>query len=390
LTDDASTSALAPKLNYGGAVLLNVGPGASTYLKFSLANVPAALHGSNISGAILVLYAETLSAPGAMDVYALTGPWSEATITYSNAPALGSRVLSGVAVAKIGYVSLDLTSAVQGWLDGTRPNDGIVLVPSAGSLLMASFDSKENILTSHPAQLSLVSAGPPGPQGPQGPTGATGPAGPSGPLGPPGPAGSQGPQGLEGLQGPQGAPGPGGLNGLVEFTTSAIFTVPAGITHIQVEIWGAGGGGSGFPANGGGGAGGYTRAVIAVVPGASFLVQIGAGGAGATLANGLAGNGQDSVFLDSGSNILVRATGGGGANSDVGGLGGMGGFGIPGSNRIVRSGGSGQIGSQLTLSTLPQGGVPPAGSVQPYGVAGGEGGYVNSASGGDGYALVAY
>jgi hypothetical protein len=56
------------------------------------------------------------------------------------------------------YLSLDVTSTVQAWLNGTLTNNGIALVPSSGSKI-------------HTARLPLVlvSAGPQGPQGAQGP-----------------------------------------------------------------------------------------------------------------------------------------------------------------------------------------------------------------------------
>jgi hypothetical protein len=59
-------------------------------------------------------------------------------------------------VSGTGYLSLDLTSTVQSWLSGASANNGIALVPSSGSAILASFDSKENILTGHTAQLSLA------------------------------------------------------------------------------------------------------------------------------------------------------------------------------------------------------------------------------------------
>src|SRR4029077_8264451 len=97
-------------------------------------------------------------------------------------------------------------------------------VPSSGSSIAVSFDSKENTSTSHDPELtvSMVSAGPPGPTGPAGPTGATGPQGPQGPQGATGPAGPQGPQGL---------PGPG-LSGLttVAFSATPVFDASQGST----------------------------------------------------------------------------------------------------------------------------------------------------------------
>jgi hypothetical protein len=205
LTDDSFTSSLTPKANYGTSIALVVSSGANTYLKFSFASLPSSLNGSNISGANVVLYVDALLASGTMDVYEVNAPWSQNSITYNNAPPLGTQILSAVPVTKAGSLSLNLTSTVQAWLNGTQPNYGIALVPSPGSSIVASFDSIENILTSHPAQLNLVlvSAGPQGAQGPQGPQGAQGPQGPAGP------AGATGPQGPAG---PIGATGPAGIN----------------------------------------------------------------------------------------------------------------------------------------------------------------------------------
>jgi hypothetical protein len=149
-------------------------------------------------------------------------------------------------------------------------------------------------------------AGPPGPLGPQGATGAVGAQGPQGPTGPAGQPGSQGPPG------PQGAPGVGGLSGVTEFTPSGtyVFTVPSGITHFLVEMWG--GGGSGTSAGGGGG-GAYSRSVVSVTPDMQYQVIVGAGGT-----SGSAGGA--SAFLPSGftfdpsnpmTNTLIFAGGGG-------------------------------------------------------------------------------
>jgi hypothetical protein len=55
------------------------------------------------------------------------------------------------------------------------------------------------------------------------------------------------------------------------------WTVPAGVTKIMVEIWGAGGGGNTFA---GGGGGGYVCSYFTVVPGNTINFSIGAGGAG--------------------------------------------------------------------------------------------------------------
>jgi hypothetical protein len=188
VTDDPNTSSLSPTKNFVGSIALIVCSGSNTYIKFSLANLGSAVTGSNVSKATLILYTDFVLTPGTTDLYQVGGSWSEGKITWNNAPALGTQLFSAVSVTSPGYLSLDVTSTVQGWLNGTLANNGIALVPSSGSKLSVSFDSKENILTSNTAQLPLVlvSAGPQGPQGPQGATGAPGLPGAIGPQGPAG------------------------------------------------------------------------------------------------------------------------------------------------------------------------------------------------------------
>jgi hypothetical protein len=228
VTDDANTSSFSPKSNYGGSIALLVCSGSNTYIKFSLADFGTGITGSNVSKATLIIYVDAVLTSGTMDVYQVKGSWSEGTITYNNAPALGTKLFSAVSVTSPGYLSLDMTSTVQAWLNGTLANNGIALVPSSGSPISFSFDSKENLFTSHTAQLPLVlvSAGSQGPQGPQGP------AGPQGSQGPQGPAGQQGPQGSQGLQGAQGQQGIPGLTGATGATGATGQQGPAGANGV--------------------------------------------------------------------------------------------------------------------------------------------------------------
>jgi hypothetical protein len=103
---------------------------------------------------------------------------------------------------------------------------------------------------------------------------------------------------------------PGFASGVQGFTTSGSFTVPAGVTTVEVEVWGAGSGSfastSSFPSGGGAG-GGYARKRISgLTPGQVVPVTVGAGGAGGTTAGGAAMPGGTSSF-----GIYVSATGGG-------------------------------------------------------------------------------
>jgi hypothetical protein len=106
---------------------------------------------------------------------------------------------------------------------------------------------------------------------------------------------------------------------LFEFTfvgATQSFTIPAGVTKIAVEIWGAGGGGS---QSGGGGAGGYALGIFEVAAGGNASIIVGASGAGAT-GTGSASNGGESRFTYNSS--VLGVNGGDGASANFIGSGG--------------------------------------------------------------------
>jgi len=100
------------------------------------------------------------------------------------------------------------------------------------------------------------------------------------------------------------------------FTSSASWTAPTGVIQVTVTCVGGGGAGGGTAAaasNGGasGGTGGGTvRRVIPVTPGIIYSVVIGAGGVGATNADGTTGS--NSTF---GSALVIGPGGAGGLRS---------------------------------------------------------------------------
>src|SRR5262252_6980903 len=197
LSDDANTSTLTKDLdaNFGTNPNLMVSPTNTTYLKFKLsATLPTGTLGSDVAKATLKVYVGNVSAPGTIDVVELADNWSEKTLTARNAPALGDLVVTGVSIdvnKKGQYLLVDVTSAVQYWLNSST-NNGLALVAGTGTAV--TFDSKENSQTSHEPELIVVLNKDTGPQGPQGP---------QGPAGPQGPDGAQGPQGAQGATGPQ-------------------------------------------------------------------------------------------------------------------------------------------------------------------------------------------
>jgi Collagen triple helix repeat (20 copies)/Stigma-specific protein, Stig1 len=196
---DAYTNTASPTTNFGTAGTLNVeGPSQTTYIRFDLSSIPAGYTSANIAKASLKLYVNSVAKGGSFNVDFVNGAWSEKTITADLSPALGNTIVSSVPVTAAShgdYIIIDITSALDAWLNGTQTNDGIALV--ANGALNCSFDSKENATTSHPPELDIVflgngAQGPAGPQGPKGAQGVQGPPGVAGPIGPQGPAGPAG------------------------------------------------------------------------------------------------------------------------------------------------------------------------------------------------------
>jgi hypothetical protein len=98
----------------------------SLYRRWRNAENVRSLFNGEAAKATLALYTDAVLTAGTMDVYQVNGAWSEGAITWNNAPPLGNQILSAVSVTKTGYLSLDVTSTVQAWLNGAA-NNGIAL-----------------------------------------------------------------------------------------------------------------------------------------------------------------------------------------------------------------------------------------------------------------------
>jgi hypothetical protein len=98
--------------------------------------------------------------------------------------------------------------------------------------------------------------------------------------------------------------------------SSGTWTVPAGVTKIFTEVWGAGGGGNGY---GGGAGGGYIAATYTVTPGTVTSYTCGTGGSGAGFSNATSGG--PSSFTTSTGAFSISGFGGGGATFVSAGIG---------------------------------------------------------------------
>ncbi|WP_179988404.1 MULTISPECIES: glycine-rich domain-containing protein [unclassified Acinetobacter] len=149
---------------------------------------------------------------------------------------------------------------------------------------------------------------------------------------------------------------------ITAFTSNGAFTVPAGVTDVDVLIVAGGGGGGSRQGGGGGGGGVIVLPNYSVTPGDSIPVVVGAGGAGGV--NGDRGsNGQNSSF----GSIVANGGGGGGGRSsnNDGSAGGSGG----GGGGIASS-----VGNSSGGNSIPGQGNSGGKGILNVGVAGGGGG----------------
>ena len=245
---DTYVSSAAASANYGLAANLSVGPAAKTLLRFDLGALPQGIQPSQVLKASLVLYANRVTTPGAIEVQTVGGAWNESTVNASTAPVNERNISVPTAAVSAAnqYVVVDVTEQVAAWVArGNGTNFGFAVQPATDDpSTTVLFDSKENTLTGHAARLDLIlgsagSAGGVGAQGPKGDTGMTGPTGPQGAAGPQGPKGDtgatgmRGATGLTGPAGPQGAKGDAGAAGPAGASGAAGATGPAGPQGLQ-------------------------------------------------------------------------------------------------------------------------------------------------------------
>lgn len=216
LTGDAHVNLSRSSTNFGTLANLYVGNGNTALLQFNLSTLPSGLTAGQISRATLTLFVNRVNNGGAVNLSPVSSAWSESTVTYATLPAIGAAVNSFTAAAAGQYVTVDVTSLVQGWVTTPASNNGFALTSSVANVLL---DSKENDETGHAAELDITINS----------TGATGPQGP---------AGLQGIQGVPGVIGPVGPAGASGATGATGATgyLSQVTTYNAGTNYAQGNI----------------------------------------------------------------------------------------------------------------------------------------------------------
>jgi hypothetical protein len=134
-SDDSYIDANHPAINYGAEAKLQVRPfpggNSRGVVRFDLSDIPT---NANITSAKLYLYEMNAKSNLVIYVYRITGNWTETTVTW----VFPWTNTGGDFDANVAYalfipgqqdcsITLDITTLVQGWVDGTYSNYGVLL-----------------------------------------------------------------------------------------------------------------------------------------------------------------------------------------------------------------------------------------------------------------------
>jgi hypothetical protein len=194
LTGDSQINSAATTTTYGASTTLNISPTESALLQFDLTDMlPSGTTAAQVLRARLIVFPDTITTGGTVNLYQVTSGWSEGTVTYATKPTVAGTVAATASIGANNFHYFSVTPMVQSWITTPASNFGVELQASGTTSI--AIDSKENTSTSHPAVLEIDLSGPAGPAGVPGATGSQGPAGAAGARGATGATGPTGPAG---------------------------------------------------------------------------------------------------------------------------------------------------------------------------------------------------
>lgn len=130
--EDAHVSQAAPTTNFGSSPDLAVGgqSGAAfrSYVRFDVSGVPS---GATVNFARLRLYQyhfNPVLGGYRVGAHRVTGTWDDASVNWNSAPPdIATPESSKGSVLWVGWLEWDVTNVVQGWVNGSFSNEGLVV-----------------------------------------------------------------------------------------------------------------------------------------------------------------------------------------------------------------------------------------------------------------------
>lgn len=153
-SDDTRAYRNDPTRNYGTEAETSIWTYNGTQYQVSFAKFagisgigsPNILPNSTINSAILWMRIRADSTSLTVSVYTCSADWNESTLIWNNMPGQATSIgsFANMPAGTGGWLSLDITSTVQGWNNGTIPNYGLRLVTDQGGSNSGAFATKES------------------------------------------------------------------------------------------------------------------------------------------------------------------------------------------------------------------------------------------------------
>jgi len=100
------------------------------------------------------IFGDTTAEVGQIECRNVLAPWSQATLTWNNRPAVGPVFDGWDDITSRGMYWCDVTALVQGWIDGTVANHGIAI--TSGALRVIGFYTWDDVTVGPNFKPSLV------------------------------------------------------------------------------------------------------------------------------------------------------------------------------------------------------------------------------------------
>jgi len=151
---------ISVKSTTSGSGVLRRGAGCdptSQCMGFAAFDFSALPVSATIQKATLRIWVDKVWDGGTVDIFPVLGPWDENSLSSSTIPPLASPVasLTITSAVRSRYVTVDLTTLVQDWWDGSLTNYGIALVGDATDSVWVDFVSKEGRSLGQPMERSV-------------------------------------------------------------------------------------------------------------------------------------------------------------------------------------------------------------------------------------------
>jgi cysteine-rich repeat protein len=154
---DAELRSDLPDTGAGSGVFARVGIASTStrraLFRFDVSSIP---QGVTIDSALVTLQQAGANGNATFGVHPVTSPWSESGATFNNITFQPTPVttLSNGGNGYIGPVSFDISSLVQGWVDGTSTNEGFVLArafPLTATAFSFERTSEDPVVSNRPS-----------------------------------------------------------------------------------------------------------------------------------------------------------------------------------------------------------------------------------------------